>query len=519
MSRPRVVIVGAGFAGLSAAKALGDRPWHHGLVDVTVVDRHDHHVFTPFLYQVATALLEPSGAAQPTRSLLRKLGNVEFRLATVTGFDATLRQVNTDRGPLAYDYLILAAGAGNDYFHNTDIAAHSLGLNNLGEALTLRNHLLACFEAACWAADPARRAQLLTFAVVGGGPTGVEFSAALAVLIKQMAGRDFPGIDANEPRIVLVEASEAPLGSFAANLQEAAAAGLAAKGIQIRSETKVAGVDPGGLTMDGGDRIEAATVVWAAGVRANVLAETLPVTGSHGRGVVSQSLQVDRHPEVFVVGDMAEIPGRAGPLPMLAQVAIQSGRRAARSVLAQCAGKEAQTFRYRDLGTMATVGRGDAVAQIGRVQLSGRPGWLAWLGVHIARTVGPEAKATVIVDWVSGFVFSDRPVRMITGPDHPTRPDRPELTVGNSAEPAGPATDTTAGPSRPARADLPNVNVGNANDFGRIAALSWWTQNLPGRQPPPGPPPGPVKKLKDRVTKVRHQAFGIRSQTDDNYRP
>jgi len=184
MSRPRVVIVGAGFAGLAAAKALAGKPWYRARVDVTVVDCRNHHVFTPFLYQVATALLEPSGTAQPVRALLRKLPNIDVRLAQVTGLNLTLRRVETDRGPVAYDYLILAAGAVNDYFANPRIAGRSLALNDLDEALTLRNHILGCFEAARWAAgDPARRARLLTFAVVGGGPTGVEFSAALAVLV------------------------------------------------------------------------------------------------------------------------------------------------------------------------------------------------------------------------------------------------------------------------------------------------------------------------------------------------
>jgi NADH dehydrogenase len=510
MTRPRVVIVGAGFAGLAAARALADKPWHPALVDVTVLDSRNHHVFTPFLYQVATALLEPSETAQPVRDLVRKLPNVEFRLARVTGLNLTLRRVETDHGPVAYDYLILAAGAVNDYFGNSAIASCSLGLNDLSEAQALRDHLLGCFEAASWATgEPARRARL-TFAVVGGGPTGVEFSAALAALVKELTGRDFPGVGAAEPRIMLIEASAEPLGSFAAGLRKAAAAGLRARGVEIRSGTRVTNVDADGLTMAGGDRIEAATVVWAAGVRANALAGALPVTGSHGRVVVGPALQVARHPEIFVAGDMAQIPGRAGPLPMLAQVAIQSGRHAARSVLALCAGGKARRFRYRDLGTMATVGRGEAVAQIGQLHLTGLPGWLAWLGVHIARTAGPEARATVILGWVSGFVFGVRPVRIITGPGQPASTG-PEL-AGTAA---GPVRD----PSRLARAGLPSVNVSNANDYGRIAALSWWTQNLPGRKPPPGPPPGTIKKIRTRLTRLRHEAFGIKSQTTDNYQP
>lgn len=510
MSRPRVVIVGGGFAGLAAAEGLGDKRWRSGQVDVTLVDARNHHVFTPFLYQVATALLEPSGSAQPIRSLIRKLPNVDFRLAQVTGFDATVRRVQTDQGPLAYDYLILAAGALTDDFHNPDIASHSFGLHDLSEALVLRDHLLACFEAANCAADPARRARLLRFAVVGGGPTGVEFSAALAVLVKQMVERDFPGIGPREPQIVLVEASDAPLQSFAAELRQAAVASLRDKGIEIRSGAKVADVDEGGLTLEGGRRIEAATAVWAAGVRANALAQALPVTGSHGRVIVDATLQIPRHPEIFVVGDMAQIPGPAGPLPMLAQVAIQSGRHAARSILALCAGGQARPFRYRNLGMMATVGRGDAVAELGPLRLSGLTGWLVWLGVHIARIASPEAKASVILGWVSGFVFRDRPVRIITGRDSVAGAGKPGL--------AGAATGSALEQSPPARVDLPSVNVGNANEFGPVAALAWWTQDLPGRRPPPEPPLGPVKSLRARVVKLRHEAFGIRSQTEDNYR-
>ena len=507
MSRPRVVIVGGGFAGLAAARALGGGSRRRAAVDVTVIDLHDHHVFTPFLYQAATALLEPSATAQPIRSLIRTLPHVDFRLAQVSGVDATARRVHTDRGPVDYDYLILAAGAVNDDCDNADIATHSLGLNDLGEALALRNHILACFEAAVWADDPSRRARLLSFAVVGGGPTGVEFAAALAGLVKQLVDRDFPGIGADETRIVLVEASPAPLPSFAAELRQAAAAGLRDRGIEVLSGVTVSDVDADGLTIEGARRIEAATVVWAAGVRASALARALPVTGSHARAVVDPTLQIPRHPEIFVVGDMAQIPGSAGPLPMLAQVAIQSGRHAARSILALCAGEPTEPFRYRDLGTMATLGRGDAVAQIGPLRLSGVAGWLAWLGVHIARTAGPEARASVILRWVSGFVFGDRPVRIIAGPARPAPPPGPE--PGTSVAPR-------SGP--PPRADLPSVNVGNANAFGRIAALAWWTQDLPGRRPAPGPPPGPVTRLRTQVVKLRHEAFGIRSQTEDGDR-
>ncbi|MGH8994860.1 MAG: NAD(P)/FAD-dependent oxidoreductase [Acidimicrobiales bacterium] len=507
--RARVVIVGAGFAGLAAAKALADRPWHRADVHVTVVDQRNHHTFTPFLYQVATALLEPTGAAHPVRSLIRKLHNVEFRLGKVTSINVTRHQVDTDRGPVGYDYLILAGGAVNNYFGNTDISEHSLGLNTLGEALALRNHILSCFEAAAWATDPGARARLLTFAVVGGGPTGVEFSAALAVLVAEMVTHDYPHIGADDPRIVLIEASPAPLTAFAADLQEAAANALRAKGVQVESNAKVADVDEGGLSLDGGRRIETATVVWAAGVRANPLADTLPATGSHGRVIIGPTLQVERHPEVFVVGDMAEIPAKAGPLPMLAQVAIQSGRHAARQILDLEAGRKPAPFRYRDLGTMAALGRGDAVAQVGRLHLTGLEGWLAWLGLHIVRTVGLQAKTTVVLDWASGFLFADRPVRLITGPDHDPREVPTKLV--------GPDPATAQVPMARAKVDLPSVNVANANRWGRVAALAWWGQAYPGLQKEPKVPHG-LTAVRQRAEKLRHEVTGDKSQTEDNYR-
>lgn len=507
--RVRVVVVGAGFGGLAAAKALAGRPWHRAAVDVTVVDQHNHHTFTPFLYQVATALLEPTGAAHPVRSLIRQQPNVEFRLGAVTSIDVTRRQVGTDRGPIGYDYLILAAGAVNNYFGNTDIAERSFGLNNLGEALALRNRILSCFEAAAWATDPTERARLLSFAVVGGGPTGVEFSAALAVLVAEMVAHDFPAIRADEPRIVLIEASAAPLTAFPADLQEAATAALGAQGVRVESNAKVAHVDEGGLTLEGGRRVDAATVVWAAGVRANPLADTLPATGSHGRVIVEPTLQVRRHPEIFVVGDMAEIPVTTGPLPMLAQVAIQSGRHAAHQILGLASGQQPDRFRYRDLGIMAVLGRGDAVAHIGRLHLTGLGGWLAWLGLHIVRTVGPQAKATVVADWMSGFVFADRPVRLITGPDHHPRHALPRL--------AGPAPVTAPVTMARGKVDLPSVNVSNANRLGRVAALAWWGQAYPGLRPPPEKPHG-LDALRQRAEKLRHEVTGDRAGTEDDHR-
>ncbi|MFJ9590714.1 NAD(P)/FAD-dependent oxidoreductase [Streptomyces acidicola] len=412
--RPTVVIVGAGFAGLAAAKAL-----HRADVQVTMVDQHDYHTFTPFLYQVATALLEPDAAAYPVRAKVRRLGNVSFRLAAVTGVDLDTKVVDTDQGGLPYDYLVLAAGAVNAYFGHSEIAEHSLGLNDLPEALQLRNAILARFEAAAWTDDPAERARLLSFAVVGGGPTGTEFAGALAELVTGTLTRDFPGLDRSEVTITLAEASRHPLSVFPSPLPAAADRALRRKGVQIRSGTMVTEVDNTGLRLNDGTTVPAATVVWAAGVRAAHLADSLGLRlGSHERISVTPTLQVDGHPEVFAVGDFAEIsqPDAGQPLPMLAPVAIQSGRQAARNINALLRGDIPQPFRYKDLGSMATIGRGFAVADIGSVQLSGQPGFMAWLVAHIALIAGMRTRWLVLSNWVSGYLFRNRPVRLIVGP-------------------------------------------------------------------------------------------------------
>jgi len=364
------VIVGAGFAGLEAARRLRRVP-----VQTVLVDQHNHHVFTPFLYQVATALLEPAEVAEPVRGLLRRIPNADFRLGRATGVDLAARRVHiAGHDDLPYDYLILAAGSVNNYFGNESIAQRSLGLNDLPEALALRNRILEQLERAAWERDPVRRRRLLTFAVVGGGPTGVELAGALAVLTREVASRDFRALEPGAARIVLVEASSAPLPPFAPRLQRAAARALARKGVQVVSG-QAREVTDAGVRLKDGRTIEAGTVVWAAGVRASDLAGGLELPrGSHGRVKVDATLRPAGRREVFVVGDLAEIPGSGEPLPMLAQVGIQSGRHAADSIAALIAGGEPSSFHYRDLGTMATIGRNDAVAQIGPLKLSGFAG-------------------------------------------------------------------------------------------------------------------------------------------------
>ena len=508
--RQRVVIVGAGFAGLAAAKALAAKPWYHPSLHVTLIDQHNHHVVTPFLYEVVTGQRGPSGSAYPIRSLVSSLGNVDFFLATATGINVSLHQVDTDRGPVPYDYLILAAGAVPASFEEGDGADSTglaMGLGDLADAEALRNHVLSRLEALAWTTDPAERSRLLRFVVVGGGPTGVELAAALAVLTEQLAGPDFPGIDPSELRIVLVEATAEVLPASPADVRVAATRSLQEIGVEVATGTTVTHFSADGVTFADGRDIEAATVIRATGVQASPLAATLPATGSHARAIVSRTLQVERHPQIFVVGDMAEIPGDAGPHPMVAQVAIQSGRQAARSIVALCAHEEIKPFRYRDLGTAVIVGRTSAVAKLGRLHVFGRKGWAAWLGIQAMCTVGLRSKEAVVLSGVSRQLFPATSGRLITATD------RSEQTVGKIQ---GSRTSPPAAAIR-AKVDLPSVNVANANRWGRAAALAWWGQAYPGLKPEPEQPHG-VKALRRRVVKVRHEVTGNKSQTDVNER-
>lgn len=404
-------------------------------VDLTLIDQHNHHVFTPLIYQVATAMLEPSEIAHPIRSVLRKLPHSDFRLGRVTEVDLDTREVKTGRHSITYDYLLLAAGSSNNYFKHPEIAQCSFGINDVGEAVALRNHLLSCFEHAAWEPDPELRRRLMTFVVVGGGPTGVEFAGSLAELVSGILPRDFPWLDSDDATIQLIEGSDAPLPPFHPRLQRAAARALAKRGVQVTkglvdqvTEERPENGEATGLPpvlrvrLADGSEIATSTVLWAAGVRAEPLAETVGhELGTQARVRVGATLQIPGRPEVLVAGDMAEITQDGEVLPMLAPVAMQSGAHAARVITDLIGGREPQPFRYHAYPTMATIGRGDAVVQGKHFRVGGFVGWLLWLVVHLGRIAGVRARFDVVVDWTNAFLLRDRPMRLIV------RPKRPDL--------------------------------------------------------------------------------------------
>jgi NADH dehydrogenase len=423
---PHVVVVGAGFGGLTATRRLARLP-----VRVTLLDRHNYHTFTPLLYQVATAELEPDEIAKPVRSILRRRPNVRFRVATVKTVDLAARVVRTDAGDIGYDYLVLAAGSTNNHFGVPGVAEGATGLKDVEEALALRNQILSRFEAAAWERDPGRRATLLTFVVVGGGPTGVEFAGALAELIAHVLPQDYRDQSLTDARVLLLEATDHLLAPFALPLQRKALRALQARGVEVRFNCAVERLEGEILRLRGGEQIRAATVMWAAGVRAEDLAGTLPVERLRGgRVAVGPSLQLEGHPEVYVIGDMAAGRDDRGELlPQLAPVAIQAADSTARNIARGLAGEPPVPFRYRDRGIMATVGRGEAVAQVGPLRLDGFLAWCAWLGLHIVELIGFRNRLFVLADWAWNYLTWERATRLILGPmsesaaEHDSRPD------------------------------------------------------------------------------------------------
>jgi NADH dehydrogenase len=413
---PRVVIVGGGFGGLHAAQRL-----RRADASVTLVDRKNHHVFQPLLYQVATAGLSPGDIASPIRWILRRQRNVEVLLEDVARIDVAGRAVHfRDGAAYPYDYLIVAAGATHAYFGHDEWREHAPGLKTLEDALVIRRRVLLAFEAAERESVLAGKRAPLTFVIVGGGPTGVELAGALAEIARQTLTQDFRHFDPRATRIILLEAGPSILSAFPEALREAARRDLVRLGVDVRTGTAVTQIAEDAVEA-GGSRIDASLVLWAAGVAASPLAVTLgaPLDRA-GRVLVNPDLTIPGHPEVFVIGDLATLTGPNGkPYPGVAQVAMQMGDHAAHNVMRAIEGQPLRPFRYKDLGNMATIGRASAIADLPMVKLKGLVGWLAWLFVHIFNLIGFRNRILVMVQWAWAYVSYQRAVRLITGDDGP----------------------------------------------------------------------------------------------------
>lgn len=410
-ARPRVVILGGGFGGLNAAQALAGVP-----VDVTLVDRTNHHVFQPLLYQVAMAGLSPAEIASPIRSILRGRPEVTVLLAEALRIDTGSRQVVLRDRAVDYDYLVISTGAQTNYFGHPEWARHAPGLKDLDEAIEIRRRVLLAFEAAERETEPVRREQLLTFVVIGGGPTGVELAGALAELARHALSRDFRSIDPSSAKILLLEAAPRLLLSFPEELAASAVEALKRLGVEVRTGSLVSGIDERGVHL-GETFIPSSTVLWAAGIRATPLPETLGVPLDRGgRVLVEPDLTVPGHPEVFVIGDAACFAGPDGkPLPGIAPVAMQAGRFAARQIARSIAGQARESFRYRDKGNLATIGRAAAIADLGRLRLTGFVAWAAWLLIHIVYLIGFRNRVVVMFTWFWSYISYGRGARLITG--------------------------------------------------------------------------------------------------------
>jgi len=408
---PRVVVIGAGFGGLAAARKLGGAP-----VRLTVVDRRNHHLFQPLLYQVATAGLSPGDIAYPIRSILRNQANAEVLLADVTAIDTTRREVVLADGALAYDYLILAAGAGHAYFGHDEWEKYAPGLKTLEDALAIRRRILLAFEQAERESDPAVRKELLTFVIVGGGPTGVELAGAIAEISRHVLVSDFRAIDPREALIVLVEGGPRILAAYSPKSSARAEEELRSRGVAVRAGSPVTGVSADGVSL-GPEVLRARTVVWAAGVAASPLAKSLGVVLDRaGRVIVEPDLSIPGHPEVFVIGDLAAFLHQTGsPLPGLSPVAMQQGRCAAENIRRSLAGQPRRAFHYFDKGTLAVIGRASAVAEIAGLRLSGILAWLVWCFVHIFYLIGFRNRFIVMLEWAWAYVSYQRGARLITG--------------------------------------------------------------------------------------------------------
>lgn len=409
--QPHVLIVGAGFGGLYAAKALAGAP-----VRITVIDRRNHHLFQPLLYQVATAALSPGDIAHPIRAILSRQKNVRVLLAEAVSVDLPSRKVVLSDGESSYDYLIIATGVRHAYFGHNEWETKAPGLKSLEDALEMRRRILLAFEKAEREPDEKRRRELLTFIIIGGGPTGVELAGAIAEISRQVVARDFRAIDPREARVILVEAGPRILPSYPEDLSAKAEASLKSLGVEVWKGAPVTSIGDRELRI-GEKTIAAGTTLWAAGVEASPLARSLGVKLDRaGRVLIERDLTIPGHPEAFVIGDLAALAGKDGkPLPGVCPVAIQQGRHVARSILKACRKLPLEPFEYIDRGSLATIGRAAAVADFGWAQFSGFFAWAAWLFVHIFFLIGFRNRFVVIFEWAWAYFTYQRSARLITG--------------------------------------------------------------------------------------------------------
>lgn len=407
--RPHVVVVGAGFGGLWTAKALAGAP-----VRVTLFDRNNYHTFLPLLYQVAAAELSPEQIGYPVRAILRDYKNVDFALAEVTAVDLPNKTIHAAGNEIDYDFLVLATGSVSNFFGITGAAKYTFSLKTLEEGVALRNHILRRFELAVYEPNEAARRQLLTFVVVGGGPTGVEYAGALSELIYGPIARDYPALDVAEVRIVLVEAVADLLSGMSPGLRTYAATRLEQMKVEVLLNTRVTAVSDHSITFADGTEIATDTVVWTAGVGGDEVAAALglEMTGN-GRLLVEPTLQLPGYPDVFVIGDLAAFAVEDGYLPMLAPVATQQGTAVGNNIKRALAGQPLEPFAYKDRGAMATIGRNKAVAMIGGRSFAGFFAWIVWLVIHLLNLIGFRNRLSVLINWAWSYLFLERVVRLI----------------------------------------------------------------------------------------------------------
>lgn len=426
VTRPRVVVIGAGFAGLNAAKALARAP-----VDITVVDRKNHHTFQPLLYQVALAVLSPAEIASPVRTVLRRAANTEVLLGEVTGFDLHKRLVLLDDLDLPYDYLIVAAGATHAYFGHPEWEEFAPGLKTLEDATEIRRRILMAFETAEREVIAHRTAPPLNFVVVGAGPTGVELAGAISDIAGRHLTKEFRSIDPRQSRIILLEGGPRVLPTYPEDLSASAERQLKEMGVEVRTNAMVTNIEAGVVSV-GKEKIPASVILWGAGVSASPLGRMLGVpVDKAGRVIVQPDLTVPGHPEVFVTGDLASAMRRNGqPVPGVAPAAIQMGKFAACQIKRSVAGKPSEKFEYLDKGSLATIGRSHAVADFGKFHISGYFAWLAWLFIHLLFLVGFRNRVFVMSEWAWAYLAYNHSARLITDPGEREPLERPKAKVG-----------------------------------------------------------------------------------------